>query len=154
MDTWLVVTYSISTSNHNMKNLRNIIQRLWLILFLHQTTTRILVGMPLFSCDLFYFYIKPQHSGNPCLTRMGCDLFYFYIKPQLWRVPFEQCLVVTYSISTSNHNSILAYFMINFVVTYSISTSNHNLRSLPQSESEVVTYSISTSNHNHKALNY
>ena len=77
-----VVSYSISTSNHNIPRL--IIDRimLYLIPFLHQTTTRIV----------------------SCFCTLSCILFHFYIKPQQKRSLMVPDAVVSYSISTSNHN--------------------------------------------------
>ena len=83
-----------------------------------------------------------------------CDLFYFYIKPQLHVLSLILLLVVTYSISTSNHNSFFVNTKLNSVVTYSISTSNHNYFTLPDAIRGVVTYSISTSNHNTNKYNF
>ena len=80
-----VVYYSISTSNHN-KSIKGVtIYMLYIILFLHQTTTVSFASIAQSSCILFYFYIKPQRS--PCWFRClpSCILFYFYIKPQLIR---------------------------------------------------------------------
>ena len=57
--------------------------KLYLIPFLHQTTTSTNVNFPASRCILFHFYIKPQpHTMIKAL-----------------------CVVVSYSISTSNHNS-------------------------------------------------
>ena len=122
---------------------------LYLIPFLHQTTTFRVKGSRRYSCILFHFYIKPQPTRCSAATlpscilfhfyikpqplegasahALSCILFHFYIKPQPWR--FLQLLqkVVSYSISTSNHNTILKTFGTDFVVSYSISTSNHNL---------------------------
>ena len=39
------------------------------------------------------------------LPSISCDLFYFYIKPQQKVSACQQAIVVTYSISTSNHNA-------------------------------------------------
>ena len=55
---------------------------LYLIPFLHQTTTHIRRGIAEASCILFHFYIKPQLLAS-------MDVFQ---------------VVVSYSISTSNHN--------------------------------------------------
>ena len=78
----IVVSYSISTSNHNIYSEGIRVDELCLIPFLHQTTT----------CRLaISWYI-------------GCVLFHFYIKPQLDCCPVTLCTVVSYSISTSNHN--------------------------------------------------
>ena len=59
------------------------------------------------------------------LTR-SCILFHFYIKPQLSNIGFRNPPVVSYSISTSNHNSVGLSLCPHYVVSYSISTSNHN----------------------------
>ena len=99
-------------------------------------------------CILFHFYIKPQppiecYDNSPC-----CILFHFYIKPQLFIQTSFLCPVVSYSISTSNHNISSPSLCMAAVVSYSISTSNHN-RVVHQSVvAVVVSYSISTSNHN------
>ena len=64
-------------------------------------------------------------------------------------VVFLLCqMVVSYSISTSNHNLFLLVFFLFLVVSYSISTSNHNIKAQQTSPRLVVSYSISTSNHN------
>ena len=60
--------------------------------------------------------------------------------------------VVSYSISTSNHNTGVKICYKVFVVSYSISTSNHNLHDQTPSTTTVVSYSISTSNHNPRTL--
>ena len=77
-----VVSYSISTSNHNYSCCANCCFQLYLIPFLHQTTTINLLSLNCPSCILFHFYIKPQ---------------LFFLAP-------IKTLVVSYSISTSNHN--------------------------------------------------
>ena len=105
---WLrqsVVSYSISTSNHNVCGLLLRISWLYLIPFLHQTTTPLGVFAFGVSCILFHFYIKPQPQPTKSKPR----------------------LVVSYSISTSNHNRVFKDFTKASVVSYSISTSNHNL---------------------------
>ena len=57
-----VVSYSISTSNHNRQLSDFYSAQLYLIPFLHQTTTCIANVVSSMSCILFHFYIKPQHS--------------------------------------------------------------------------------------------
>ena len=143
-----VVTYSISTSNHNLPLIQTVLLRLWLILFLHQTTTLIiqLNGLQLLWLILF---LHQTTTGQVSISsQVGCDLFYFYIKPQLTHSVLNYFNVVTYSISTSNHNYSLDELDKLFVVTYSISTSNHNWMDIHNLSAIVVTYSISTSNHN------
>ena len=143
-----VVSYSISTSNHNFMVKTLSMSPLYLIPFLHQTTTlrcfvRHSVGCILFhfyikpqrhsvcgntlvSCILFHFYIKPQRWIMRLAGRKGCILFHFYIKPQLQNAQKPTGQVVSYSISTSNHNCRRRQIAIGGVVSYSISTSNHN----------------------------
>ena len=77
-----VVSYSISTSNHNQKCFYCKSWRLYLIPFLHQTTT----------------------CKNFLLIASSCILFHFYIKPQQRIITSLFLGVVSYSISTSNHN--------------------------------------------------
>ena len=56
---------------------------LYLIPFLHQTTTAVRRTHLTESCILFHFYIKPQPRQHNFHTGGGCILFHFYIKPQL-----------------------------------------------------------------------
>ena len=99
-----VVSYSISTSNHNSKSFPLFLFRLYLIPFLHQTTTGSLFLLLFTSCILFHFYIKPQRFSALFGLTDGCILFHFYIKPQQSKSNNYQVYVVSYSISTSNHN--------------------------------------------------
>ena len=122
-----VVSYSISTSNHNRFNVTLITLALYLIPFLHQTTTIPLCGISYNCCILFHFYIKPQQCYIYLHSRFGCILFHFYIKPQHTKIMPLCQIVVSYSISTSNHNGCDVVVAVAFVVSYSISTSNHNL---------------------------
>ncbi len=91
-----VVSYSISTSNHNYMCTRVRAFRLYLIPFLHQTTTGHEFFQSPFRCILFHFYIKPQQFIGSCITTDGCILFHFYIKPQprfsVW-VYFASCIL-------------------------------------------------------------
>ena len=99
-----VVSYSISTSNHNFRVVRTNFEWLYLIPFLHQTTT--INGC--FSSATWLYLIPFLHQTTTPFELIKCDccciLFHFYIKPQpvLPRLPYSS--VVSYSISTSNHN--------------------------------------------------
>ena len=165
-----VVSYWISTSNHNLGTAAYFFLLLYLIEFLHQTTTMgPIISIP-FSCILLNFYIKPQllgaggsrysvvsywistsnHNGCPpyscyhqlylieflhqtttlfrcALYRSSCILLNFYIKPQLFTWRYMLRAVVSYWISTSNHNLRISAPLGRSVVSYWISTSNHNL---------------------------
>ena len=151
ISTAIVVSYSISTSNHNAAKLQTTFDVLYLIPFLHQTTTILtailgalgcilfhfyikpqlmfLLLILVFCCILFHFYIKPQPSYINSFTSLRCILFHFYIKPQLCRLQSSAQSVVSYSISTSNHNEVGYLLKHREVVSYSISTSNHNFSS-------------------------
>ena len=187
-----VVSYSISTSNHNAYNMHELSCRLYLIPFLHQTTT-----VFDFVCNIDQLYLIPflhqtttlrncshknhklylipflhqtttDENNKPILVKLylipflhqtttiqdprhpqtGCILFHFYIKPQPFPSQSAGFAVVSYSISTSNHNSVGCILCCLFVVSYSISTSNHNSNAERFNSGQVVSYSISTSNHN------
>ena len=107
VDSWklhLVVSYWISTSNHNTSATLSPIASLYLIEFLHQTTTRRWQALRQSGCILLNFYIKPQPKRSFRLPFMCCILLNFYIKPQLsFAFPIVS-IVVSYWISTSNHN--------------------------------------------------
>ena len=77
-----VVSYSISTSNHNNNFFYIFYIKLYLIPFLHQTTTIFVLAQAPSRCILFHFYIKPQLLHTIKILFGGCILFHFYIKPQ------------------------------------------------------------------------
>ena len=55
---------------------------LYLIEFLHQTTTGKTSEHEFGCCILLNFYIKPQQYGIIIIVSIGCILLNFYIKPQ------------------------------------------------------------------------
>ena len=122
--------------------------KLYLIPFLHQTTTS--------NCNIIFslaLYLIPFLHQTTTIKRQSfsvssCILFHFYIKPQLVTLVLLLLCVVSYSISTSNHNVSGRVCTPFRVVSYSISTSNHNYISNVHCNEPVVSYSISTSNHN------
>ncbi len=101
--------------------------KLYLIPFLHQTTTATYRLFWCTRCILFHFYIKPQLKKFIISTEKRCILFHFYIKPQRLGDKDSRGGVVSYSISTSNHNCGKCASCLAAVVSYSISTSNHNV---------------------------
>ena len=143
-----VVSYSISTSNHNSQLLPFSGDVLYLIPFLHQTTTLVYHFIFIYGCILFHFYIKPQHCYIDCKVQRSCILFHFYIKPQLLNTNVGQdtgCILFHFYIKPQLQLPflimklccILFHFYIKpqlnkslktvlLVVSYSISTSNHN----------------------------
>ena len=123
---WLVVSYSISTSNHNRICCGGLHYWLYLIPFLHQTTTLDVIVVVPHRCILFHFYIKPQHLPPCRCFVVCCILFHFYIKPQLlnfWSPREVSCILFHFYIKPQPEPILSA---APCVVSYSISTSNHN----------------------------
>ena len=99
-----VVYHLVPTSNHNHSSIVLQLEMLFIILFLHQTTTPTL--------------------GNASLTR--CLSSCSYIKPQLGRDSLFLGRVVYHLVPTSNHNSLAFYSETLLVVYHLVPTSNHN----------------------------
>ena len=78
------------------------------------------------SCILLNFYIKPQQFQSFVDVADSCILLNFYIKPQQNEYNDPSAVVVSYWISTSNHNLTMRIISRILVVSYWISTSNHN----------------------------
>ena len=99
---------------------------LYIVLFLHQTTTIIPILDYEDSCISYYSYIKPQLLWPPAVERLCCISYYSYIKPQLQLSTYIYPQVVYRTIPTSNHNSgnLIAVTLV--VVYRTIPTSNHN----------------------------
>ena len=72
------------------------------------------------SCFLSRIYIKPQLASIRILELLGCFLSRIYIKPQPVGDRYELVRVVSYLVSTSNHNGIevlkLEYLL--FLISY------------------------------------
>ena len=101
----LVVYPLIPTSNHNLIAPFSIVLSLYILWFLHQTTTM--------SC---------AHCNGQC-----CISFDSYIKPQHAVVRESNAPVVYPLIPTSNHNLRNKHWKSMIVVYPLIPTSNHNL---------------------------
>ena len=99
-----VVYRTIPTSNHNYNIHRKFYQALYIVLFLHQTTTIQVKVAVHYSCISYYSYIKPQLFIMNNHFKLSCISYYSYIKPQLLYnlVLIEK--VVYRTIPTSNHN--------------------------------------------------
>ena len=99
---------------------------LFLISFLHQTTTIDrwhYEKVPLFLISFLHQTTTFTLIIQNCL---GCFLSHFYIKPQPNTMYGDYGRVVSYLISTSNHNWSCFSDGSRVVVSYLISTSNHN----------------------------
>ncbi len=99
---------------------------LFIILFLHQTTT------------VEYCTFNTQ----------GCLSSCSYIKPQRFSTFTDNSNVVYHLVPTSNHNFSLGFNNLRFVVYHLVPTSNHNRLVLYQNFLFVVYHLVPTSNHN------
>ena len=77
-----VVYRTIPTSNHNHDTTFIRHGGLYIVLFLHQTTTLPSDSNVYSSCISYYSYIKPQPLGILRWTSLSCISYYSYIKPQ------------------------------------------------------------------------
>ena len=77
-----VVYRTIPTSNHNWHEERPVSITLYIVLFLHQTTTSLMYCCCSLGCISYYSYIKPQHIGISYCFTTRCISYYSYIKPQ------------------------------------------------------------------------
>ena len=145
----LTVVYgSFPTSNHNFRVEVPYQLRLFMGLFLHQTTTGGR-AVPLCERCLWVFsYIKPQRPTVRCCALLSCLWVFSYIKPQLSVSSKVLCRVVYGSFPTSNHNAARVFLCARVVVYGSFPTSNHNCAAGPVCCHSVVYGSFPTSNHN------
>ena len=103
---FLVVYRTIPTSNHNLLCRLLHLLVLYIVLFLHQTTTLSGCRLLLCCCISYYSYIKPQLADGQMTLKESCISYYSYIKPQL-SVSLEVFRAVVYrTIPTSNHNRL------------------------------------------------
>ena len=122
--------------------------QLYIVLFLHQTTTSFGQFISGTCCISYYSYIKPQlHYALPESQRC-CISYYSYIKPQLDILKDASGYVVYRTIPTSNHNSYRGWETPQQVVYRTIPTSNHNFLVCLTTLLYVVYRTIPTSNHN------
>ena len=122
----IVVYHLVPTSNHNHANWCFCHYRLFIILFLHQTTTPpialLVAGRCLSSCS----YIKPQRFLSSYANLKSCLSSCSYIKPQLINPMQIYYIVVYHLVPTSNHNVEEVIIAGKKVVYHLVPTSNHN----------------------------
>ena len=103
---------------------------LFIILFLHQTTT--VLGCRYAHCSLFIILFL--HQTTTCLrfsiVPVSCLSSCSYIKPQLNEVFGFMPIVVYHLVPTSNHNMKTDVTMFGIVVYHLVPTSNHNLKAI------------------------
>ena len=99
-----VVYHLVPTSNHNLALVERRLLALFIILFLHQTTTMVCPILLISSCLSSCSYIKPQ----PLLLVVSLNLVVYHLVP------------------TSNHNRPFLLVLFAVVVYHLVPTSNHN----------------------------
>ena len=100
-----VVYRPFPTSNHNLSPARQNIRTLYIVRFLHQTTT----------------YEHKHYTFRSCISSVS------YIKPQQLLIQVGIYHVVYRPFPTSNHNVVCAVALHGIVVYRPFPTSNHNL---------------------------
>ena|GEM_PF-2349156 len=121
---------------------------LFIILFLHQTTTK--VSLSLYNSSLFIILFLHQTTtihGRVCAP-LCCLSSCSYIKPQHSINVFLSSVVVYHLVPTSNHNPSISYTGWHSVVYHLVPTSNHNLPPCFHFSLLVVYHLVPTSNHN------
>ena len=100
--------------------------RLFIILFLHQTTTEKRYRIQ--NTELFIILFLHQTTTIQKRYRIhrSCLSSCSYIKPQQKRIGRAGASVVYHLVPTSNHNNYNAYFQDMVVVYHLVPTSNHN----------------------------
>ena len=81
-DREVVVYRSFPTSNHNLYAGITKKRVLYIVRFLHQTTTCVVAARRPLSCISFVSYIKPQLNLTLLMHKSSCISFVSYIKPQ------------------------------------------------------------------------
>ena len=148
-----VVYHLVPTSNHNFYICSKAPYMLFIILFLHQTTT--VVSVPVLSrgCLSSCSYIKPQHEAVHLLLVYRCLSSCSYIKPQR-RTRGSACSRRCLSSCSYIKPQLLKSVSLPLPVVYHlVPTSNHNSHFQAQSKSAVVYHLVPTSNHNPIAVN-
>ena len=165
-----VVYRTIPTSNHNVAQSQAFMCGLYIVLFLHQTTTMSKADGHVWCCISYYSYIKPQPLDRCTQSTQGCISYYSYIKPQqrvIWLYEIGSCIsyysyikpqrgllllhkrlccISYYSYIKPQRLSLCKGFLK--VVYRTIPTSNHNYRLSQVLLAMVVYRTIPTSNHN------
>ena len=100
----LVVYRTIPTSNHNCRPSRPLCLLLYIVLFLHQTTTSLSSIRKWSELYIVLFLHQTTTLRGEAYLEQGCISYYSYIKPQPGMLLPISCTVVYRTIPTSNHN--------------------------------------------------
>ena len=102
----LVVYLYIPTSNHNYLESEPKPRKLYIFIFLHQTTTRCPLIKTMPKLYIFIFLHQTTTRLRRTLSPVCCISLYSYIKPQQGHAHCcYRCVVYLY-IPTSNHNFV------------------------------------------------
>ena len=123
----IVVYRPFPTSNHNPFIILNYGIMLYIVRFLHQTTTLNKKYKIMTSCISSVSYIKPQLLATFFFFRSCCISSVSYIKPQQSDRISTVTGVVYRPFPTSNHNCACVCCKALPVVYRPFPTSNHNL---------------------------
>ena len=121
---------------------------LFIVRFLHQTTTARASRVTRQRCLSSVSYIKPQHGSNYTEPAGSCLSSVSYIKPQLLSFNSLFYNVVYRPFPTSNHNCFFVSVGLIVVVYRPFPTSNHNCFFVSVGLIVVVYRPFPTSNHN------
>ena len=128
---FMVVYHLVPTSNHNRDILDEVTQKLFIILFLHQTTTQFVFRMRFHL--LFIILFLHQTTTSPTFTRkrLCCLSSCSYIKPQRPFLVLLTILVVYHLVPTSNHNpsSSLRTSLLLFIILFLHQTTTYSYKS-------------------------
>ena len=121
-----VVYHLVPTSNHNAHPLWVSGYRLFIILFLHQTTTKNNHTLSCVRCLSSCSYIKPQRSMLLTCKSACCLSSCSYIKPQLKKSSGSWCISCLSSCSYIKPQPKNVPWFASYVVYHLVPTSNHN----------------------------
>ena len=121
-----VVYRSFPTSNHNSATSFNTDAALYIVRFLHQTTTTRHGACPLKGCISFVSYIKPQPLTKGISGGVSCISFVSYIKPQLNSSAYFATACCISFVSYIKPQRAATRKRGELVVYRSFPTSNHN----------------------------
>ena len=130
------------------ERLKKLTPKLYIVRFLHQTTTDALHLLLNTCCISSVSYIKPQLRCQQGQIHARCISSVSYIKPQpgdVQHISIPSCISSVSYIKPQPSSSMKSYWM---VVYRPFPTSNHNRGAIKRCDDEVVYRPFPTSNHN------
>ena len=146
-----VVYRPFPTSNHNMHAVYYFNFSLYIVRFLHQTTTYCEEVVPSDQLYIVRFLHQTTTPTDKVHRFVCCISSVSYIKPQLVKFCKLRVVVVYRPFPTSNHNYIKQHIATITVVYRPFPTSNHNCKHSLLCAILVVYRPFPTSNHNRQA---